>query len=258
MDGEGKNTPADPIETLRENLAEKYQNLITRADQLLEAFTRVPPLIVVNTDGENRTVTVADEEVAGKVTDMIKLVTAVHKAAETARVGEKEPFLASERAVDGWFKGRLTNKLDDIKRELTKSLNGWQQHRIDEQRRLAREEEKRKADEAALLAAAAEATGNDQTMTAAAVAENESLEAGKVADAKPSELGQVRGDYGGLGTVQMRWKGYVDDRQKIDLEKLRAHFNTADIEKALNSAVRAGLRECAGARIVQEVNTMVR
>ena len=50
----------------------------------------------------------------------------------------------------------------------------------------------------------------------------------------------------------------VDSREQLDLEKLRPYFNADDLAKALNAAVRAGLRDCRGARIVQEANTMVR
>lgn len=79
-----------PEEIVREGIFERHGHLKPRTDELLSKIERVPEEI--------------PEEMAPKVTDFIKSITAHVKAINGARIAEKEPHLAASRAVDGIFK----------------------------------------------------------------------------------------------------------------------------------------------------------
>lgn len=78
---------------LEQGIEERHGHLQRRTDELLAAVTRVPDPI--------------PEDVAPKVTDFIKSITAQMKAVNGAREAEKEPHLAASRLVDGIFKRQL-------------------------------------------------------------------------------------------------------------------------------------------------------
>lgn len=77
-------------EQIRDNILERHNHLPSRTKELLEGIAKVPDPI--------------PEDIAGKVTDFIKSITAHLKAINGARVAEKEPFLQGSRIVDGIFK----------------------------------------------------------------------------------------------------------------------------------------------------------
>ena len=242
-------------DSLRDDLTIKHEPIRARADELLAAAERVPT-------------TIDSEELAGKVGDFIKQVTACHKAAEAARVGEKEPHLAASRVVDGFFKA-VTDPLEkvkkDIERRLTTFLREKEEAARRDRERIAREEQQA-AEAARKAAAAAEAAAKDENSLQAAIEADEAATraaadaetAKKASEANAAELSRNRGDYGSVSSLRTYWDFADLNRDQVDLEALRAHLPTDAIEKAVRAFIKAGGREIRGARIFQNTQAAVR
>lgn len=198
----GHNSPPSPIEELRAQLAEDTAKLIARKDELLASAGRAPEIIL-------------DDETAGKVGDLIKLIMAAQKAAETARTSAKEPHLEAGRAVDGFYKSALLDPLDRAKRIVQGRLSSFLEAKALAARRAAEAEAKRQREESERLAAEAAARADDIKMDQAVVAETRAIEAEALAEAKPAELSQTRGDYGSVSGLRTTWEYEVTDIAQI-------------------------------------------
>lgn len=127
--GKGHNLP--PIETpdeIAERLALTYLALIGRRDALLGMKDRLPAPDKIDADTEK------------KLSDAIKAAQTFIKSSEARRADEKEPFLAAERAVDGFFY-QCSDPIEKLKDTMTELLSGYQ-------RAKARKEAERRAAEA--------------------------------------------------------------------------------------------------------------
>lgn len=244
----GHNSPPDDIEVLRSNLAESNGDLLTRRDDLLESVERMPE-------------TVEDDETAGKFADQIKLFTACTKAAEDRRKTTKEPFLASGKAVDAFFKG-IGDPLAKAKKDITARLNVYNQkkaaeerRRREEEERLAREEAERRERELAEKAEAGEATEAD--LDEAVAADDAARQATEEANTNAADLSRTRGEYGAVSSLRTTWAGEITDARTLDLEALRPHLSMDALQKAVNAFVRNGGRELRGARIYEKTSTVV-
>lgn len=242
--------PIDEADALRERLAEEHAAITKRANELLDALTRLPE--------------VRDDEAAGKVSDYIKLVAACHKEAEGRRVSAKEPFLQSGRAIDGWFK-QITDALAGAKTEASRPLTRYltekeavRRREAEEQARLAREESERKAREAAILEQQGAKVAAAAALDTAVASADEAAKLSQAAAAKPAEFARTRGDYGSVATLRQRWVGEITDRAALDLEALRPYIAPEALEKAINLAIKAGVRELRGARIFQQADAAIR
>lgn len=254
MPGIGDNRPPSDADPLRERLSEDYADLVTRRDDLLEAAERIPEI--------------DSDSIAGKVADFIKQLAATVKAAESHRVAEKEPYLASGRTVDGWFKG-ISDPLSAKKKAVEQRLTVYQRKKAEEERRrreeaerIARAEAERQRKEAEAAAAAlAEETDLDAAIEAderAKQAQADAVAAERAADAKQAELSRTRGEYGSVASLRTFWVGEVEDRDRLDLEALRPHFSLEDMNRAVRSFVKAGGRQLSGAKIFEDTQTVVR
>jgi hypothetical protein len=233
------NNPPDDIEVLRDLLADKHRTLLDRAQSLIDARSRQPEI--------------TDDIIAGKVSDYIKLVSAAIKSAEAERTATKEPYLAAGRAVDTFFKSKVVEPLDAVKRETERKLTAYLQAKEAERRREAEAEAARlKAEAEAELAKATE------NLDAAVAKENEAVAAAETAVAKPAELSRTRGEIGSVASLRQVWKGELVDRAALDLDALRPYIPAAAIETAINGFVKAGGRELRGARIYQHTSATVR
>lgn len=237
LPGLGHNLPP-----LKERLAADYQSLIARANELGEAATRAPE-------------TIGDDETLGKVGDLVKLIAACIKAADAARVNEKEPFLVGGRQVDGFFK-TVTDRLTATKRNLETRVGVYLRRKAEEERLRRHEEECLKREEAERLAAQAR---TETDLDRAVEAEQEALAAEKAADATPAELARTRSaDLGSVSTLRTSWEFEVVDWDAVPLDVLRPYIARADIEKAIRAFVRAGHRELKGVRVFETQTAMVR
>jgi hypothetical protein len=236
-------------------LAEETQALAERRDQLVAMADRAPAVI-------------ADEEWEKRIADSIRLISACRKTAETTRVARKEPYLASERLVDAFFK-KITDPLDKARRILEERLTIFQRKKAEDERRRREAEMRARAEEAerqrreAEAAAAAITTEGDlnAAITAdelAKQAEADAIRAQKEALAKPADLSRQRGDYGAVASLRTYWDFAELDRDKIDLEALRSFLAVDDIEKAIRLAIRTGVRELRGVKIFENSRSAVR
>lgn len=252
----GHNRPPSAAELLRQDLEAATEGLRVRRDELLAAVERVPP-------------EVDSDDLAGKVADFVKQLMAVHKAAEAARVGAKEPHLEASRVVDGYFKA-ITEPLFAAKQKIEARLTLWQRKKAEEERRRREAEERARRKEAdrqakeAADAAKAAVTGEgtvDQAITSDALARQAEADveaARKSAAAKPAELSRTRGDYGATASLRTFWDFRDLDRAALDLERLREHLPIDALEKAVRAHIKAGGRVLKGVEIFENTHSVVR
>lgn len=233
--GPGHNAPPDDATILRERLAEEAGEITKRRDDLLAALDRLPE-------------SCDDDDTAGRLGDFVKQIGACAKAAEAMRVARKEPFLAQGRVVDGFFKV-TTDALAKAKAHVEGRLLAPYLRRKADAARREQEEAARKAREEAERQAAAART--DADLARAVETEAQAIKHEEAAAMKPAEHARTRGDFGAVATLRTEWRAEIVEREKLDLEALRPHFATADLEKALRAAVKAGARSIAGARIYE-------
>ncbi len=96
----------------------------------------------------------------------------------------------------------------------------------------------------------------------AKAAEERAKKAAKDASAKSADMERTRGTHGAVSSQRTRWIHDENnvDRAKLDLEKLRQHFNEDAVHKAIRSFIKAGGRkgDLAGADIYEHTDTVVR
>ncbi len=234
----GGNRPPDIIEQVTDRLAEDYGELSRNAASLLEQARGLPE-------------SVDDETALEQFSNVVVALRDAAARAEAARTSEKEPYLRSGQAVDGFFgslKERLTKGMTVLKRR----VDDYQNRKLAaerERRRLAEEQARREAEEAARqareaaeaaeaarlaaararLPASQEAKGAvaDQAEAVASAAQveaqltrDQAQEARIEALRKPSEMARSRFDEGRL--VTMRQVGYAEitDKMKLDAAAL--------------------------------------
>lgn len=250
----GHNRAPVDAQTIVADLADEFDHLKRRRDELLAAEQRIPPI--------------ESDETAQKVTDFIRQLSAVAKAADTSRIGAKEPYLEGGRAVDGYFKS-LIDPLLSSKKRVESALTNYlrrkeaeERRKREEEQRLAREEEARQRREAEEAAAKIrdeqslqDAIAKEQ---AAKLASADADKADKAAVAKPAELSRTRGEYGAVSSLRTDWVFADVEREELDLEALRYHLPSDGIEKAIRSFIKAGGRSLRGARIFESTSAVVR
>ena len=253
----GSNFPPRDLllgEPLRERLQDEYSALIKRANELIGAEMRMPPI--------------GDETAARQVSDFIKQIGACMKVADACRVDEKEPYLDGGRGIDGFFKA-ISDPLASAKRRVESALTNYLRRKEAEERqrreaaalqaRMEEERQRREAEEAAAK------IRDEQTLAAAIAAEQaakatsaDAEKAERAATVNAAELSRTRGEYGAVSSLRTYWVFSDLDRASLDLEALRPHLSTDSLERAVSSFVRAGGRELRGVRIHEQTSAVVR
>lgn len=246
----GDNKPPSDLEILQERITENNKEILDSAAKLVADSETMPEVI------EN-------DKQSGEVTDLIKELRGAWKKLESTRVAEKEPYLALTRAVDGFF----NVPKDDVEKaaaKLKKPLDAWLKKQADEARiareaeaKRLREESQRQIEEAAAIAAASPKAA-DVGMVNAAVTQQRAEHVERSISAPASSMAQSRGTGGGVAGLRTRWVGTIKSRQELDLNQLRPYFTEDSLQKALNAAVTAGIRNITGADIIQTTDTVVR
>lgn len=252
----GDNRPPDDADPLRERLADTHGALVARHAALLaDAAARTPE-------------TIEDEKTAEDVSDFESDLIKCLKALEGARVAEKEPYLTSGRAVDGFFQ-KLAGQLAAAKDEASDLLTIWGRKKKAAALKLREEEERRAREEAeearkeaeeraSAMAAEKDLDGAIDAELQAEQATADLVKAERATEASAAELSRGRSDAGtGFGLVTF-WD-YADlNRVTIDLEKLRQHLPEAAIISAVKSYIKAGGRELRGVRIFENTRNRTR
>lgn len=243
----GGNSPPSQLETLQQ----QHATLLDVANKRMANAARIPKVC-------------ATEDMAAKITDMIKLLNSARSEIEKTHKIEKAPWLEGGRVVDGLF-NPLVKKLTDAAREAGKPLTTFQLAKAAEVRRKAEEEAERSRLEAEKHANAGAALESENMHAAAGVAfaeaeayDKRAENAEAVQEAKPSQLVQTRTKSGAVASVRTRWVGEVTDLAELDLNTLRYFFSPDALQSALGNYIKAGHRDLKGAKIYETAAVGVR
>jgi hypothetical protein len=146
---------------IRDRLSQLWSSLIDRCQKLVNTAAEVPEFI-------------DDEETARKAADLIKLMKAAAKEADSTRKQENEPYAAAKQQVDAFFnipKEAVQQAAQEVERRLAKYLQRKAQREELERRERADRERKEAEDRFnAAVEAEARATEAKQAAALAAVA----------------------------------------------------------------------------------------
>ncbi|MDR3488740.1 MAG: hypothetical protein P4M05_28035 [Bradyrhizobium sp.] len=231
--------------SLPEILADRYAELLAEADKIADRAASLPTKVT-------------DDIALGRVGDVVKDARKLTKKLDAKRSEENEPLLTAQKETNSFFKvftEKLVRLAVDLENRATlyNTAKAAEERRIlAEQARQARAEEDRQRE---IAEAAAASNRPSAVLRHEDRAEEEAARAARLESAARSsaaDLTRVRSESGTVATTRTAWKGEVVDIAKVDLEKLRPYLPLDVIQKALNGAVRMGLRECAGTRIFQD------
>ena len=259
--GAGHNLPlgTDPTYIL-ETLKADHGDLIKRKDDLVASVEWAPD-------------TCDDNDTLAKMSDLIKMISALVKHCEALRSNAKAPFMSAGKTVDGFFRG-ISDHAEKGKTSLTKRITVYQQkiaveerRRREEEARAAAEEARKAREEAAAAAAAAMQNGDLDSAVeaddAAVVQAEEARKRDDEAKAKAAELSRARSDFGSVSSLRTTLDFEVVDIEAIPLDILRHHIARADLEKAVRSYVKAhgntlaGVPPLAGVRFFEKHTSVV-
>jgi multidrug resistance efflux pump len=232
----------------------------TAADQIIEEAEKLPP-------------TVENTEEMSKVAQYIHRVRDFLKQAKAERVAEKEVYLRSGDAVDAHF-GGMIDRVNVLYTSLNARVDNYKRRQLEEER-ARREELARKAKEAAAKAEAerlqAERAKRDAELAASRARRRDTVasrqeEAAKAAEQaavasadaaltktaatqaevyarlKPADIvGERFTARGGGGKVTMRMAPFVtvEDRSKVDYQRLGPYFTDEEVDRAARKWAKA-------------------
>jgi hypothetical protein len=258
--------PLSTPEQLKAELDERHARLASRVMALADALDRLPAQV-------------EDAAVAGQLSDFIGQCRAAAKKIGEAHQQEKEAYLRGGQAVDKYFRG-LRQMVEQVVATTTGLLQPFMDaQREAERRRLEEAEAQRVAElrvkleaEAAEQKAAQEAAARaeaERAKEAARVAEAARLGAelaAEIAAAPPAPVEVERQPIdarvsipGADGRVLAKavWTWEYIDPGAVDLTKIRGFLDPDAVARALDAAVKAGLRDCRGVRIFETTKVIV-
>ncbi|MBN9441137.1 hypothetical protein [Bosea sp. (in: a-proteobacteria)] len=234
--GIGHNKP--PIS---EVLAEAYSDLIKEVDVLQKRYEKAPATVG----------SLDQKAVLGEIiVPLGKLATRL----DDLRKKENEPHLAAQRETNNWFNSFIDD-LKAMKKSLEDRATAYDQKLLDMERERREQERQRAEDEEARQRKIASDAAAGGDLAASAEADEKADEAGRAAETldgapatRAADITRVRSG-SIVGSSRTEWKGEIVDIDKLDVVKLRPYLKREDLQKALNTYVRTGGRECAGATI---------
>lgn len=260
LDIGGNNPPEEEqftnIELMQLRMAGDYEPLFKRASVLIDSASRMPDKI-------------DDPETEAKVTDFVSYCTKNMKDLDGARVKEKAPVLAYERALDAVFNVSHDN-VGKAKKKASAILSDYQREVARKKRQEEIDEAERKRKEAADIAAqaaqqaeAGQTKAADVTMQEAASVERQAVKHEAGANAKASELTRTTTTSGATSSLRTVWK--VEVTKDSDLPKdLLWPFIKADAkQQALDAYLKTLAKPIegqpiSGARVFEHHETVVR
>lgn len=204
---------------------------------------------------------IEDEQAAGKLTDHIKAVKNLQRKIGDIHKREKQIFLECGRVVDGWKKTYETN-LTLLIDKASSPLTSFLARKAEEERKRQLELAAKAREEADKLVAEAQAHQAEGIEDTAQDLLNAAVEADQKADMIQDSAydarAKARSMTGASASQKMVWTGDIEALPAIDLEVLRKYFAEDSIQKAINAAIRDGVREIRGVKIYQKVQLAVR
>jgi hypothetical protein len=223
----------------------EHAALLARRDQLLEAFSRFEAAHGAG---------IQSDEIAGRAADFSRLLAREANAAEAVRKGLKAPLLAASRALDGFFKTDLSDRLAAAAAQVEKLLGTWQRAKVEAERKL-REAAAQAAREAAdRLAAEAMQSGDATLLQQARLADDAAQRAEIALQGGLAAVARTAGEGGAVASLKEHWTYEV-----LDLEQVPREWLMID-DRKLRAALRGedGLRDIPGLRIYNDPQTVVR
>lgn len=232
----------DPA-VLQDQLGLDHARLVSRRDALLAGVARFH-----TSHGAG----IASEEDAAAATDFVRQIKASAKEAETQHAAIKRPVLNAGKAIDGFFKAGISERLTAAARGIEDVLTAYSTEKMMTARREAERVRAAAEEEAKRVAAAAERTLHPELLDQAIAAEAAAERARKVEGASTATMSRTRGDLGGVVSLRSRWTFRVTDPVLIPREYLMVD------ETKLNAAIRGGMRELPGVEVYDDVRSVVR
>lgn len=242
----GHNKPPSDLEILKAALPEKYPEIVLEVKTISEY--QIPE-------------SVEDDIKSGELTDFVKRVKEAVKDIEAAHKETKAPYWECGKYVDKW-KSDYEITLSSIIKKAEKPILDFLNKKAEAER--ARQLEIAQAEQAKATALLEEAKAHedaglndvaDELMNAAVKAETyaEKIESGDFQqNAKTRSFGGV------TSSSSKVWVATIESLQAIDLEALRPYFKEDEIQRALNAAVKNGVRELRGAKITEQSKLNIR
>ena len=265
----GGNNPPGPLATdadflaqealaIRANLETEHAALKARAAELLDSFATAPA-------------TVDNDEDAGKVAQLRKMLRECGTALETQRKAEKGWYDQLAAVAHGWFVDvmdplrkalvtlgeRETAFLDAKAKREAEARRAAEKAAAEKAAAAKREAEEAERQRKALADMAAKAKSEEEAARIAEAQADADAEAQRIRDAQllaeaevsqarqasaatPSSMARSQSAYGASSSLRYAWAFRVD-KDKVDLEKLRPYLTVADLEKAIRAAIKAGV-----------------
>lgn len=249
--GIGHNNPPSELELLVERLNEEQGKLCEVVNKRIQNALRAPKVC-------------PDDNVAGKITDMMALLNNAHSECERVRKIEKQPFWDQGIVVDKFF-NEMKDKLITTRNGLEKPLKKFQLDKAEAIRKEAALEAERNRLAAEKHNNAGVALQNEGMEAAAGVsfAESEAYDRRaetmeQTAIAKPSQIVQTRTSAGATASLKVKQNCRVANRKNIDWAIIEPFLNIDDLEVAGRKALATGITEIRGFEIFDDVKIGVR
>lgn len=235
------NNPPSEVEMLGETLTLKYVHSMRSAEGHIAMAKNIPDHFEIESD-------------AVWTTDFIKLMQNSAKHFENLRKEEKEPYLRQGQYVDTFF-GEYIKNLEAAIAKAKIPLDDWLKRKADAERA------EREADAKLLQERATDivtqANAGTTSVEHAVEAVQEAAIAKSIAALPTTGMARTSGKASSAG-LNTKWVGIVTNVEQLDLTKLRPYLSLTELQRALDRAVKAGLRQCNGADISEAVSVKVK
>ena len=219
-----------------------YSDNATAIDLLLKRFVTFTDVTVNG---------IHDDFTCGHAADFAHALKQAANALDQKRTEIKKPILHAQRLVDGEAK-KLADRVAAAVREVETRVTAYLRMKEAEARAAAEAEAARLQAEAEHLAAEALRVDGVITAETAVDALEAAQRADELANAKVLELTRTRGVGGALTALKDNWVAELVDITKVPTAYLQLN------DSVVKAAIKSGVREIPGLRIVNASKAMIR
>ena len=219
-----------------------YSDNATAIDLLLKRFVTFTDVTVNG---------IHDDFTCGHAADFAHALKQAANALDQKRTEIKKPVLHAQRMIDGEAK-KLADRVAAAVREVETRVTAYLRMKEAEARAAAEAEAQRLAEAAHNAMLAADAINTPEADDAAVQAVQEAQIAESQATAKALELTRTRGVGGALTALKDNWVAELVDITKVPTAYLQLN------DSVVKAAIKSGVREIPGLRIVNASKAMIR
>jgi hypothetical protein len=230
--------------------AEDVENWLAGDDDLTKLRARAEELVGMV---KRAPAAIADDETLAKFGDAYRQLKACRDELDRLRLAKGAPYREAPKAIDAVIRpaiDALETDMGAIKRRSDAYLTA----KAKAEREAAEALRKKEADERRAAAEAAAKLAADNLGVEPVPLTPEPTPA-------PPPQARVAPVHSASGTTvgaRKNWVGEITDRDELDLEKLRPYIALDALQKALNAAVKAGVRTIKGALIEERITSNIR